>query len=234
MPAGGWYDGVMCGRLNIAATGPKLVEAFDIVRDVELFDALQPRYNVAPSQQIPAVRLDGGARAACLLRWGLIPSWAKDAKVGYKMINARAETVADKPAYRAAFRRHRCLIPATGFYEWQQTDCKQPYNVRMRGGEPFALAGLWEHWSYEGTVIESCTIVVTDANELMRRIHDRMPVILQPKDYDLWLDPAVSDRARLLPLLCPYAREDLELYPVSRLVNSPKNDRPELIARSEG
>jgi putative SOS response-associated peptidase YedK len=224
----------MCGRLNIAAPGPKLVEAFDIVRDIELFDALLPRYNVAPSQIIPAIRLDAGQRAACLLRWGLVPSWAKDVKIGYKMINARAETVADKPAYRAAFKRHRCLIPATGFYEWQQTDGKQPYNVRMSNGVPFALAGLWDHWQHEDQVIESCTIVVTEANNLMQRIHDRMPVILQPKDYDLWLNPEVGDRERLLPLLIPYAGEDLELYPVSRLVNSPKNDRPELIGKIQG
>ncbi len=219
----------MCGRLNIAAPGPKLVEAFDIVRDIELFDALAPRYNVAPSQRIPAIRLDSGQRAACLLRWGLVPSWAKDEKIGYKMINARAETVAEKPAYRAAFKRHRCLIPATGFYEWQQSDGKQPYNIRRKDAAPFALAGLWEHWEREGTVIESCTIVVTEANELMRRIHERMPVILHPKDYDLWLDPEVGDRERLLPLLIPYADEDLEMYPVSKMVNSPKNDRVELI-----
>jgi putative SOS response-associated peptidase YedK len=223
----------MCGRLNIAATGPKLVEAFDIVRDVELFDALTPRYNVAPSQRIPAIRLDAGQRAACLLRWGLIPSWAKDEKLGYKMINARAETVAEKPAYRTAFRRHRCLIPATGFYEWQQTDGKQPYNIRRKDTAPFALAGLWEHWEREGQVIESCTIVVTEANELMRRIHERMPVILQPKDYDLWLNPEVIDRERLLPLLIPYPGEDLEMYPVSKMVNSPKNDRAELIEKTQ-
>ncbi|MBK8163555.1 MAG: SOS response-associated peptidase [Gammaproteobacteria bacterium] len=219
----------MCGRLNIAAPGPKLVEAFDIVRDIELFDALAPRYNVAPSQRIPAIRLDSGQRAACLLRWGLVPSWAKDEKIGYKMINARAETVAEKPAYRAAFKRHRCLIPATGFYEWQQSDGKQPYNIRRKDAAPFALAGLWEHWEREGMVIESCTIVVTEANDLMRRIHERMPVILHPKDYDLWLNPEVGDPERLLPLLIPYADEDLEMYPVSKMVNSPKNDRVELI-----
>lgn len=223
----------MCGRFSIATPGPRLVEAFAVVRDGALFDDLAPRYNVAPSQHIPAIRLDAGERAACLLRWGLIPSWAQDEKLGYKMINARAETVAEKPAFRAAFKRRRCLIPATGFYEWRQANGKQPYNVRRRDGAPFALAGLWEHWAHAGQAIESCTIIVTDANDLMRAIHDRMPVIITPKDYDLWLNPEVGDGERLLPLLIPYPGEDLELYPVSRLVNSPKNDRPELLAREQ-
>jgi putative SOS response-associated peptidase YedK len=147
------------------------------------------------------------------------------------MINARAETVAEKPAYRAAFKRRRCLIAADGFYEWKPgTPKKQPFYIRLKGGEPFAFAGLWEHWEQEGKKIESCTIIVTDANKLMAPIHDRMPVILAPQEYDRWLDPALQDPAAILPLLRPYPAGDMEAYPVSTLVNSPKNDRPELIA----
>ena len=142
--------------------------------------------------------------------------------------------MAEKPAYRSAFKRHRCLIPASGFYEWQQTNGKQPYNIRMKDGHPMAFAGLWEHWEKEEELIESCTIVVTDGNELMQPIHNRMPVILNPKDYDLWLDPEVSDKNHLLPLLIPYQGKDLEAYPVSKLVNTPKNNRPEILNRLPG
>ncbi len=213
----------MCGRLNITVSGAALVEVFGIARDADLLSGFPPRFNVAPSQIIPAVRDQNGDRAACLLRWGLIPSWAKDRDLSYKMINARAETVADKPAYRNAFRHRRCLIPVTGFYEWRQADGKQPYNITAADGRPFALAGLWEHWEGDDEVVESCTIIVTTANDQMRPVHDRMPVILDPSDYGRWLDPGVSDRERLLPLLAPY-RNPLQIYPVSKRVNNPRND----------
>lgn len=223
----------MCGRYNIIPNAEAWIEAFGILQGQEVIEGLAPRYNVAPSQAVPSVRVDTetGQRTACLLHWGLIPHWAKEKKIGYRMINARAETVADKPAFRTAFKRRRCLIPANGFYEWRKTDGKQPYNIRMTDGRPFAFAGLWEHWEGEGETIESCTIIVTTANELLAPLHDRMPVILPSEDYGSWIDPAVADKEALLPLLKPYPPEGLEAYPVSRAVNSPKNDRPELIER---
>jgi putative SOS response-associated peptidase YedK len=213
----------MCGRLNITVSGVELARAFEVTHGAELLAGLPPRYNVAPSQIIPAIRWQDGDRAACLLRWGLIPSWAKDRDLSYKMINARAETVADKPAWRNAFRHRRCLIPVTGFYEWQQADDKQPYNITSTDGHPFALAGLWEHWEGDNEIVESCTIIVTTANAQMQPVHDRMPVILDPVDHDLWLDPGVADKERLLPLLRPY-RHQLQIYPVSKRVNNPRND----------
>lgn len=224
----------MCGRFSQTASAETLIKYFSITRETGLFRGLAPRYNIAPTQNIAAIRQEEGEHAACLLCWGLIPYWAKDKKVGYKMINARAETAADKPAFRSAFRSRRCLIPASGFYEWRQTSQgKQPYNIRRRDGEPMAFAGLWEHWHQGGETIESCTIIVTAANEQMIQLHDRMPVILKPADFDLWLDPAVREKDRLMSLLGPYAGE-LDFYPVSRRVNSPKNDDPGCLERLSG
>ena len=221
----------MCGRYNIIPNAQAWIEAFDIQHGKDVILNLKPHYNVSPSQDVPAVRIEDDQRTACLLHWGLIPFWAKDKDIGYQTINARSETVADKPAFRSAFKRHRCFIPASGFYEWQRTNGKQPYNIRMKDGRSFAFAGLWEHWEHENEAIESCTIIVTAANDLMKPIHDRMPVILNPQDYELWLDTNVSDKAKLLPLLSPYRGKDLEYYPVSKMVNNPKNDRPELVKR---
>jgi putative SOS response-associated peptidase YedK len=166
-----------------------------------------------------------------MLHWGLIPFWADDPKLGSKLINARAETVADKPAFRSAFRHRRCLIVADGFYEWQQQENgKQPFYLRLKDDRPFALAGLWEHWEEDGgEAIDSCTILTTDANELTSPIHSRMPVILDPKDYDMWLDSSVRKSESLQSLLRPYASEKMEAYPVSKTVNRPTNDRPECI-----
>jgi putative SOS response-associated peptidase YedK len=219
----------MCGRY----TNTKPPDAFaTLFRAKQDSLSLAPRYNIAPSSDVLACReTPEHGRELVLLHWGLVPSWAKDPKSSYRMINARAETVAEKPAYRAAFKRRRCLIAADGFYEWKPgTPKKQPFYIRLKGGEPFAFAGLWEHWEQEGKKTESCTIIVTDANKLMAPIHDRMPVILAPQDYDRWLDPALQEPAAILPLLRPYPAGDMEAYPVSTLVNSPKNDRPELIA----
>ena len=220
----------MCGRFNIIPDAEAWIAAADVVRDTEVFLDLSPRYNVAPSQDIPAIRVEPHSheRQACLLHWGLIPSWAKDRKIGNRMINARAETVADKPAFRAAFKRRRCLLPASGFYEWQRVNGKQPYNIRRTDGRPLYFAGLWEHWAGEEGDTESCTIIVTAANEAMARVHDRMPVILGEDQIDSWLDPEETDRARLTALLQPYGGA-LEIYPVSRAVNSPRNDAPDLI-----
>lgn len=218
----------MCGRYTNSTPPEVFARLFDAtIPSLEL----GPRYNVAPSNDVLACRARSeGGRELTLLHWGLIPSWATDAKIGWHTINARAETVAEKPAYRAAFRRRRCLIAADGFYEWKPgTPKKQPYHIRLKGGAPFAFAGLWEHWEREGKTVESCTIIVTEANDLVRTIHDRMPVILPPGDYDRWLDPKLQDPAALKPLLRPYPADEMEAWPVATLVNSPKNDRPELI-----
>jgi putative SOS response-associated peptidase YedK len=162
------------------------------------------------------------------MRWGLIPGWAKEPGIGNRFINARAETVASTPAFRSAFRERRCLILTDGFYEWQgQGGRKRPWCIRMRDGRPFAFAGLWERWTDPaGRAIDSCTIITTTPSDLIRPFHHRMPVILLPRDHDLWMDPGVREAARLLPLLVPYPGDDLVAYPVSPLVNNPANDTP--------
>jgi putative SOS response-associated peptidase YedK len=162
-----------------------------------------------------------------MLRWGLIPSWAKDPEIGNRMINARGETVSEKPSFRKAFKVRRCLILADGFYEWQKTDNgKQPYHVRMQDGSPFAFAGLWEFWNGGGDEMRTCAIITTEANDLMNEIHHRMPVILPPEDYDLWLDLDFDEKEPLTSLLRPCPDEAMEAYPVSRKVNRPANDEP--------
>lgn len=220
----------MCGRYTNSTPPDVFAQLFHATLGAIV---LPPRYNIAPSDKVLACRVSADTRELVLLQWGLIPAWAKDPKTGYKMINARAETVAEKPAFRTAFKRRRCLIAADGFYEWKPAvPKKQPYYIRLKDGAPFAFAGLWEHWAHDGQTIESCTLIVTDANELMAPLHERMPVILAPESYDLWLDPTVQDPARLQPLLRPYSAKAMEAYPVSTQVNSPKNDLPELIRRA--
>jgi putative SOS response-associated peptidase YedK len=190
------------------------------------------RYNVAPSQGILVARIaPGGGRELARLRWGLVPSWSKGPDSRFSMINARAETVIRKPAYRAPFRYRRCLIPTEGFYEWKpEKKYKQPYYIRLRSREPFALAGLWDHWQdAEGNEIESCTIIVTEANALVRTVHDRMPVILPPKRWDAWLDPRNQETADLASHLVPYDAEAMEAVAVSRAVGNPKNEGRSLI-----
>jgi putative SOS response-associated peptidase YedK len=164
-----------------------------------------------------------------MLRWGLIPSWANDPEIGNRMINARAETVAEKPSYRKAFKKSRCLILADGFYEWQKTDSgKQPFHIRMQDGSPFAFAGLWESWD-KGDGLRSCTIITTDANDLVGEVHNRMPVILHPEDYEMWLDPDFDEREPLTTLLKPFPAEAMETYMVSRRVNKPSNNEPGVV-----
>jgi len=220
----------MCGRFGRWSADDRLSQLFRaILREVP-----EPRYNVAPGMEVLAACRSpaAGARELVGLRWGVIPSWAKDRKMGYRLINARAETVAEKPSFRAAFKQRRCLVAADAFYEWRQTpQGKQPYLIRLRGGEPFALAGLWETWHDKATGerVEFCTIIVGAANDLVRPIHDRMPVIVPPADFDAWLDPAVRDRAVLLPLLKPYHPDEMEAYAISSRVNKPANEGPELI-----
>lgn len=163
------------------------------------------------------------------MKWGLVPSWAKDEKIGYKMINARSEGIETKPSFRAAFKRHRCLVPTTGFYEWKKVDAKmkQPYFIRLKSGEPFAFAGLWEVWGPDN--LETFTIITTENNELIEPIHTRMPVILHEKDEAVWLDPELHDADKLKELLKPYPSEEMEMYEVSTFVNSPKNESPDCI-----
>jgi putative SOS response-associated peptidase YedK len=213
----------MCGRFTLRTPTKAIVEAFDLTEALDL----PPRYNIAPTQQVAAIRLDPrqGTRQLSLLRWGLIPSWADDPAIGNRLINARAETVAVKPAFRHAFQKGRCLVLADGFYEWKKTgSTKQPFYVRLRDDGPFAFAGLSEHWQRGDQTIDSCTIITTEANELMAGIHDRMPVILSRDDYGLWLDGDFHGQAKLLEMLRPFPAEEMEAYPVSTLVNNPRNE----------
>jgi putative SOS response-associated peptidase YedK len=213
----------MCGRFSLTYTDQDLLEYFQLARGLDL----EPRYNIAPSQPVAAVRVDEGERRLVLLRWGLIPFWANDPKVGYKMINARAETAHKTPAFRAAFRGRRCLIPASGYYEWDKKGgSRQPYHILRADGQPMALAGLWEHWEGEEgkTVIESCTILTTAASEPVARLHDRMPVILEPEDFDRWLDPGEQRVERLRELLQPAAPGVLSMHPISPYVNKASNE----------
>ncbi len=218
----------MCGRFALFAPGESLAEQF-LMGSVPM---LSPRYNIAPTQPVTAVRLSPrtNQREWALFRWGLIPSWAKDDTFSARMINARAETAAEKPAFRAAFKRRRCLIPADGFYEWQKLNGKkQPMFICAQDGSPLALAGLWEVWhSADGSMIESCTILTTTPNDLMAPIHNRMPVIVEPEDYDLWLNPGQRPEAAR-HLLRPFPSQKLTAYPVSTRVNSPRNDDPSCI-----
>lgn len=219
----------MCGRFALRTPTKKLAEAFR----VEEAPAVEARYNIAPTQSILAVRQIEDGREAVLLKWGLIPSWAKDDSMSARLINARSETVTEKPAFREAFKRSRCIIPADGFYEWQRREGKkQPFFFSMRNERLFGFAGLWDRWKGEGgKVIESCTILTTEANEVLRDVHDRMPVILHPESYDEWLDADVRALESLKELLRPYPSSEMTSYPVSARVNSPRNQGEELITR---
>jgi putative SOS response-associated peptidase YedK len=231
----------MCGRYSIT-TNPEAMR--QLFRFLNPTPNLPPHYNAAPTQQLPVVRRDrSGARELAQLRWGLIPAWAKDQKIGYSMINARAETVAEAPAYRAAFQWRRCLVAADGFYEWRQEGKQtKPYRFTLKDGALFAFAGLWERWRKHPRAgqdpdpggdapLETFTIIVTQANDLVRKIHDRMPVIIDPIDYDAWLE--ATDTAIPMALLQPYPAERMRSYPVGQRVNSPKNDDPDVMAEAQ-
>ena len=225
----------MCGRFAQYADPSMVADLFDIPKaNIRVAD-FRPRYNVAPSQPIMAVRLTSSeARELVYLRWGLLPFWTKDPKRLPNLINARAETVADKPAFRQVFRHRRCLIPADGFYEWKpQAKAKQPYRITRQDAQPFALAGLWDAWENEGHTLESCALLITEANPLIRPIHDRMPVILPPQAWQSWLNPK-TDLAELKAHLTPYPPDDLTAYPISLRVNNPRNDDPQVIAEMAG
>lgn len=216
----------MCGRFTLTSPAETVAELFEL----DEVPQLTPRYNIAPTQPIAVVRAlsDDPKREVAELQWGLIPSWAKDPSIGSRMINARAEGVAEKPSFRSAFRRRRCLVLADGFYEWQKISTrKQPHYIHLANRRPFAFAGLWEHWEDpQGEAIDSCTIITTEPNDMMTKLHNRMPVILHPRDYILWLDPEVQKPEKVQPLLRPYPSREMVAYAVSTWVNKPSNDTP--------
>lgn len=215
----------MCGRYFIALKYDDLETAFP---EFERPVTWEPRYNVAPTQPVPVVANDGENRID-FFRWGLVPSWAKDAGIGARMINARAETLAEKPSFRAAYRRRRCLILADGFYEWRTEPgqrVKTPMAIRLKSGTPFAFAGLWELWRPDDTPLLTCTIITTEPNALLEPIHNRMPVVLPRDAYEAWLAPGERDPRDLQHLLTPYPAEEMVAYPVSLMVNNPANDDP--------
>lgn len=219
----------MCGRFTMHVSMDELKALFDLDHTPE---DVPERYNIAPTQQVAVILPQGeNERALEYLRWGLIPSWAKDPKIGSRMINARAETVAEKPSFRTALKKRRCLIIADGFYEWKTEGGKKvPMYIRLKSGEPFAFAGLWDVWQAPtGESLRTCTIITTAANETLGQFHHRMPVILPKENHDRWLDVNLHETAPLLELLNPYPADLMEAGPVSTKVNSAKNEGPELI-----
>jgi len=224
----------MCGRFTQTQSPETIAATFQL----SVLPQLEPRYNIAPTQAIAAVLQtpDQPQRHCKFLRWGLIPSWARDPAIGSRLINARAETASEKPSFRTAFKKRRCLILADGFYEWQRQERgKQPFYFQLQHGVPFAFAGLWDCWRGDGEgAIASCTILTTTANSVMQPYHHRMPVILNSEDYDCWLDPTLTTPAPLQPLLRPYPSEAMTAYPVSKTVNKATHDSPTCIRRAEG
>jgi putative SOS response-associated peptidase YedK len=224
----------MCGRYGRRADKQRIAEMMQ-AGDTNVFDVdFAPSYNVAPQTMQPVVRLnpDTGRRELAMMRWGLVPFWSRDGKAGYSTINARAETLTTSPAYREAVKRRRCLVPVDFFFEWQKLDAKtkQPYSIALKGGDLFAFAGLWETWRDKaiGQMLESYTIITTDPNELMEPFHDRMPAILDPKDYERWLAPAEPSQLPV-DLLRPYATEEMKAWKVGNDVGNVRNNRSELI-----
>lgn len=221
----------MCGRFTNAAKKEQIRKEFKALVNSSTPD--NPRFNIAPSQMIDVVFEPEGERSLSQLKWGLVPNWAKDAEIGNRMINARAETITEKPSFREAFKSRRCIIPASGFYEWQQkaAGAKQPYYFYLKEKEVFGFAGLWESWvdKKTGELLETCTIITTKANDVLKPVHDRMPVILKAENYDEWLDVKEKNTERLQKLLVPYAVEEMNSHAVSKSVNVPDVDAAELI-----
>ena len=219
----------MCGRFALAMPAKSIAEHFGL----ESTEGLSMRYNIAPTQEVATVSgaSEGQGRALAIRRWGMIPHWAKDAKIGARMINARAETIDSKPSFREPFRRRRCLIPASGFYEWRrEVKTRLPYYIRLRDRSPMAFAGLWDRWQPgDGEPVESCTIITTGANEIVGELHDRMPVILDPGDYNRWLDTRAANTGGLLELLAPYPSNAMDMIPVGDIVNNARNEDPRCI-----
>lgn len=219
----------MCGRFTLSKPADRVQREFELS---EIPD-LAARYNIAPTQNILAVRHTPDGNEAITLKWGLIPSWAKDAAIGAKLINARSETVTEKPSFREAFKRRRCIIPADGFYEWQRTGGrKQPFYFKLKDDGLFGFAGLWERWhTPDGESLETCSILTTEANEVLMKVHERMPVILNSDSYELWLDEDVRQQELRRELLRPFPAAKMTAYPVSTAINSPQHQGAEL-ARS--
>ena len=226
----------MCGRFAMSIDFQGLMEEFPWLNPPDDFP---PRYNIAPSQPI-AVVVNDGCNKVEFFRWGLVPHWAKDPAIGNRMINARAETLAEKPSFRVAFRRRRCLIFSSGWYEWGKPGAggekKTPYFIRLKPPRPFAFAGLWETWSPKepgAEPLRTCTIVTCPPNEMISRFHHRMPVVLPPEGIELWLDPCERNPEELQHLLAPFPEEKMEAFPVSTKVNNPRNDSPECTAPAD-
>lgn len=225
----------MCGRFTLANDLDKFNEHFD---DLQIQMELTPRYNITPTQDVAVITNEnnfGDSKKVDLFHWGLIPSWAKDPKIGSRMINARSETLSEKPSFRSAYKHRRCLILADGYYEWKPVPGekqKQPIYIRLNSQEPFAFAGLWEEWkaSYMEKPLRSCTIITCPPNTYLEKIHHRMPVILPEDKYKQWLTPGEQSSEALQQLLIPYSGNEMEAYPVSKFVNRPANDTPECIA----
>jgi putative SOS response-associated peptidase YedK len=222
----------MCGRFSNKARPEQIEKEFKVgAKNPGIY---KPRYNIAPTQMIDTVIEKTGERIIEQLKWGLVPSWSKDPEMGNRMINARAETITEKPSFREAFKSRRCIIPATGFYEWQRKGAggKQPFYFYLKDKEVFGLAGLWENWidKQTGEELETCAIITTEANHVLEPVHERMPVILKPESYDEWLDEKIKNTDRLQRLLKPYPPEEMDSHPVGKSVNIPDVDSPELIA----
>ena len=223
----------MCGRFTLHTPEARIREAFNLEHTQPL--GLSPRFNIAPSQDIPIIRDSESGPEMTLARWGLVPGWSKEPRNKYSTINARIESVAEKPTYRNSFKHRRCLIPADGFYEWKLVNGhKIPYHIRMRDGDVFAFAGLWDHWEGDGKLLDSCSIIVMPANEVMKPLHDRMPAIVAPGHYALWLDSRVTDKQEIMQHLNSAPSGQLKAYPVSPWVNVPKHDDVRCIQPAEG
>ena len=218
----------MCGRFTLRHSPDQIVARFDV--DTVLAEAITPRYNVAPTQPI-AVVTENSPRTLQMMRWGLVPSWAKDASIGNKMINARAETLAEKPSFKVALSRRRCIIPADGFYEWKKIGtAKQPMYIHTKTDELFGFAGLWEEWrSTDGETIRTCTIITVSPNAVLSEIHNRMPAILRKEDEAAWLHRETTEIEEILPLLQPFPDEEVDAYPVSKRVNAATGDEADFI-----
>ncbi|MCR2822613.1 SOS response-associated peptidase [Lederbergia panacisoli] len=218
----------MCGRYSLFAPREDLAARFELM-DFEEIEWVE-RYNIAPSQNVLAIIRSSAGNKIGMLKWGLVPSWAKDPKIGYKMINARAETIDQKPSFKTLLKRRRCIIPSDGFYEWKKAGTQKiPFRFQLQSKEPFAFAGLWDRFEDNGATIHSCTIITTEANSVVKDVHDRMPVILTKEASEAWLDRSINDERYLKSLLVPFPAEEMETYSVSPLVNSPKNDVREIV-----
>jgi putative SOS response-associated peptidase YedK len=217
----------MCGRFVLTTTTDQIQQSFG----VEDVPSIASRYNIAPTQNVLVIRQNGGgSRYAGMLRWGLIPHWAKDPAIGNKMINARSETAHEKPSFRNPIRYRRCLIPASGFIEWsQENGSKQPWYIHRKDGAPLAFAGIWDAWKRPEGTIDSCSILTTSANTLVAKIHDRMPVILSASEYDQWLDRQITEAKQLETLYAPFPSDLLEAIPISTNINNPRHDSPDCL-----